>query len=354
MRTFQCRCGARLFFENTQCLNCGRQLGFLPDVLSLVPIDRKGDRDFATPCGDYRLCANYVEQGVCNWMVPAASSTTLCQACGLNHVIPDLSNAQNRALWLEVELAKRRLVYALNSLGLPVHSKREDPEHGLAFDIKADVGSSRVLTGHDDGLITLNLAEADAPERERIRLAMKERYRTMLGHFRHEIGHYYWDMLVCGKPALAEFRQLFGDETANYADALNRHYAAPAPGDYADSFISAYAAAHPWEDFAETFAHYLHLQDTLETAQAFGFAARLPQVDDFEAIITEWTKLTVAMNALNRSMGQPDAYPFAISDRVKGKLRFVHVLARTPKTNAAVSQSEGSARADMSGPPCAR
>ncbi len=355
MRTFRCTCEARLFFENTHCLNCGRQLGFLPDARSLVPIDVKGDRGCSTPHGDYRMCANYVDQGVCNWMVPAASSVAFCQACDLNHVIPDLSNPQNRALWLEVELAKRRLVYTLNALGLPVHSKREDPEHGLAFDIKADAGSPRVLTGHDDGLITLNLAEADAPERERIRLAMKERYRTLLGHFRHEIGHYYWDMLVRDKGTVTQFRELFGDETANYADALKRHYAASAAGDHADSFISGYAASHQWEDFAETFAHYLHLQDTLETAQDFGFVDRLSEADDFEALITAWTGLTVALNALNRSMGQPDAYPFAITDRVKSKLRFVHLLTKTPQAIPAASNNEGSSTpADTSRRPCAR
>jgi hypothetical protein len=344
MRTFRCTCGARIFFENTRCLSCGRELGFLPDALTMLPLEAKTPGEFLTPGGAYRKCANYAEHGVCNWMVPvpvpmplpipppSASSNVLCQACQLNHVIPDLSQPQNRALWGEVEKGKRRLVYTLNRLKLPLRSKHDDLEHGLAFDIKADTGSNRVLTGHEDGLITLNLAEADPAEREKMRVAMKERYRTMLGHFRHEIGHYYWDRLVRDAGHVARFREVFGDESIPYGEALKRHYSAPPAAEYAESFISAYAAAHPWEDFAETFAHYLHMQDTLETAQDFGLASDLdmrvsvPDVDDFELLMKQWTHLTVALNALNRSMGLPDAYPFAISPRVKNKIEFVHGL----------------------------
>jgi hypothetical protein len=314
-------------------LTCGRELGFLPDALAMVPLETQARDGFVTQHGTYRKCTNYVDQGVCNWMVPSASRSTFCQACELNHVIPNLSDPANRALWAEVENGKRRLIYGLNRLKLPLQSKQADPQGGLAFDIKSSAGSARVLTGHEDGLITLNLAEADSAEREKVRIAMKERYRTMLGHFRHEVGHYYWDKLVRDTPHLATFRELFGDETIDYATALKRHYATSPTPDYTDSFISAYAAAHPWEDFAETFAHFLHLEDTLETAHDFGvtsLASRISviNVDDFDLLMKEWTELTVALNALNRSMGFPDAYPFAISPRVKSKVAFVHMLVR--------------------------
>jgi hypothetical protein len=357
MRTFRCACGARTFFDNTRCLTCGRELGFLADALALEPLDPEDDDLWATSRGEFRKCANYVDQGVCNWMVESGSQNTFCRACDFNRVIPDLSRPENRALWLEVERAKRRLVYTLARLKLPVRSRREDPQRGLAFDIKADEGDARVLTGHADGLVTLNLAEADPAEREKIRVAMKERYRTLLGHFRHEVGHYYWDSLVRETPDLLRFRAVFGDETASYAEALKAHYGrvtphgpGPAP-DHAESYITSYAAAHPWEDFAETFAHYLHLQDTLDTALAFGFTSRLPaeadvaRIDDFELLISEWIDLSIALNVLNRSMGQPDAYPFAITDRIKEKLGFVHAIVAKARSVVPVSAARAGAGA---------
>ena len=334
MKTFRCACNSRIFFENTVCLACRRELGFLPDALTMAPLEANGPEGFTTAHGVYRKCANYLEQGVCNWMVPAASSCSLCQACDLNHVIPDLSDPKNKLLWVEVEKGKRRLVYTLDRLKLPLQSKRDDPQHGLAFDIAADTTSTRVLTGHDDGLITLNIVEAHPVEREKIRLAMKERYRTTLGHFRHEIGHYYWDKLVRDTPQIDRFRELFGDERADYAAALQSHYSAKSHAHYSDSFISDYASAHPWEDFAETFAHYLHMDDTLETANDFGL---LPNRADspgsvdrrIDGLLSVWTELTVALNALNRSMGLADAYPFSISPKVEGKLGFIDALVHS-------------------------
>jgi hypothetical protein len=304
---------------------------------------KTGDEaEVQTAHGPYRKCANYVHQGVCNWMVPAESEEDLCQACRLNNVIPNLSEPENRERWQEVELAKRHLVYSLDSLKLPVITKAEDPEKGLSFDIKAETESERVLTGHADGLITLNLREADPAQREKIRLTLKERYRTLLGHFRHEVGHYYWDRLVADEGRRDEFRALMGDERADYAEALKKHYSKEPDPDYAEYFISNYAASHPWEDFAETFAHYLHMVDTLETAEQYGFASTPDaKVEDaFEALMAEWYRLTVALNSLNRSMGQPDAYPFAISPAVKAKLAFVHGLihaARRASSSATFS-----------------
>jgi|RhiMethySRZTD1v2_1073278.scaffolds.fasta_scaffold134013_2 hypothetical protein len=332
MKTFRCACGARVFFENTRCLTCSRELGFFPRELAIVALEPAG-QDVYRPAareGSFKKCQNNVEHGVCNWMIDASDSYALCLACRLNNVIPDLTSPESRELWAEVEGAKRRLVYSLLQLELPLVPKAEDPENGLAFDIKAESGSERVLTGHDDGLITLNLAEADDVARERMRVAMKERYRTLLGHFRHEIGHYYWGRLVVGTGELERYRALFGDERADYAESLRRHYESDAAPDPMGAYISGYAAAHPWEDWAETFAHYLHVIDTLETAQHFGFTSDLPrkpgppEMRDFDLLMREWLDLTLALNALNRSMGLPDAYPFTISPQVREKLEFVH------------------------------
>jgi len=332
MKKFQCLCGASIFFENTHCLQCSRELGFLPDELALCALAPSSDAESDTTYGRYRKCANNLEHEICNWMVRSTDSNPLCRACRLNRVIPDLSQPENLKLWAEVERAKRRLIYGLARLKLPLRSKAEAPERGLAFDIKADEGATRVLTGHSEGLITLNLAEANAAERERMRTAMHEPYRTLLGHFRHEIGHYYWGLWVNDDQFLVQFRRLFGDETVDYADAIAHHYAAEPKRDYADAHVSAYASAHPWEDFAETFAHYLHLEDTLETAHEFGLTSHVSQrtsiveVSRFEPLMAEWNELVIVLNELNRSMGQPDAYPFAISARVRAKLEFVHSL----------------------------
>jgi hypothetical protein len=353
MRTFRCQCGAAVFFDNSRCLTCGRELGFLPEALEIVTLEPDGEV-FATPHGPYAKCANYVNEGVCNWMVRgAAQAGTLCQACERNHVIPDLSQPENRKLWGEVEKAKRRLVYGIHRLGLPLASRRADPDRGLAFDIKADDATTRVLTGHDDGLITLNLAEADAPIREKMRVAMRERYRTLLGHFRHEVGHYYWDRLVRDTEAIEPFRALFGDERADYGEALKQHYAKEAPeGEPAPdaAFISHYASSHPWEDFAETFAHYLHIDDTLETARAYGVPGAGPPAsstagtDDYATTLRQWGELTVALNALNRSMGMTDAYPFGLSPTVSKKLRFVHDLVTGARPTAGSPLAEAKAR----------
>lgn len=333
MRTFQCVCGNRIFFDNTRCLACQRELGFLPEKLTLVAFVEDANGVCGTPFGAYRKCENYSEHGVCNWLLPEAETSRLCQACGLNRVIPDLSDPEQRTRWAAMEEAKRRLVYGLNRLGLPLVSKDEDPVRGLSFDIKADTEGERVLTGHADGLITLNLSEADTVTRERVRAAMNERYRTLLGHFRHEVGHYYYQRLIEDVDRHAEFRSVFGDERVDYAEALRAHYGKDTH--VADpNFISTYAESHPWEDWAETFAHYLHLTDTLESAHALGFAGVAPTdlSNELDALLAAWSELTVALNMLNRSMGLPDAYPFAITDKVREKLALVHRVIRASST----------------------
>jgi len=359
MHQFRCHCGNTINFENSRCLVCGRILGFLPDQRILAALEPAGLSRWR-PAGDeggkglYRACSNYTNEDVCNWMLPDADHGIYCQACRLNHMIPDLSFPQNRVLWARIERAKRRLLYTINGLGLRIITREEDPERGLAFDFLSDgladaatsdhaAEQSRVLSGHRGGLITINILEADPGAREEIREKMGEQYRTLLGHFRHEIGHYYWVCLVRDTDWLQRFREVFGDERDDYDAALSRYYQNGPPQDWSQSFISAYASSHPWEDFAETWAHYLHMADTLETAHDFGFSlagqtVRQPpagaQLTDewrtntstFESLRDDWIRLTLAMNALNRSMGLPDAYPFAIPSAAMDKLRFVHEL----------------------------
>jgi hypothetical protein len=333
MKTFHCdRCDHVLFFENTTCVGCGCAVGFAPDGLEM------------RPCGEgteWKPCRNYVEHQVCNWLLRADDPATLCRSCELTAVIPDLGPAGHREQWYRMEAAKRRMIYTLLSLGLPLVTRAQDPDGGLQFEFKSDDGlppGEAVMTGHDQGLITVNLAEADDAERERRRVQLHEPYRTLLGHFRHEIGHYYWDRLIRDGERLEEFRALFGDETQDYAQALQAHYAAGPKPTWEEGFISSYATSHPWEDWAETWAHYLHMVDGLETAAACGLklapgrpdepALKAPSADParsrFDSLQRDWAALTYAMNNLNRSMGLNDAYPFVLSAPALAKLEFVH------------------------------
>ena len=349
MRLFTCQsCGQHVYFENVRCTRCGHTLGFLPDRMEVSALENTAHglwRALAAPEEDsYRACANSEQYEVCNWMIPAGDPEPLCGSCRLNRTIPDLNVAGNRILWQRLETQKRRLVYSLLRLELPVHPKHQDPS-GLAFDFLADPDpdfneKGRVLTGHADGLITLNIAEADPATRERMREDMAEPYRTVLGHFRHESGHYYWDRLVRDSEWLDEFRTLFGDETLDYGQALQRHHAEGPPPAWPEHFVSAYASSHPWEDWAETWAHYLHIIDTLETARSFGVGVRPEEGDpqsmardarfdpygqkDFAPILEHWLPLAFALNSLNRSMGHEDAYPFVLAPPAVEKLQFVH------------------------------
>jgi hypothetical protein len=343
MKLFECQnCAQPLYFENTQCECCGLSLGYLPDHETVTALTPHGDawRALVDRRGSYRYCANAV-QGVCNWLVSADSAEQFCATCRHNRTIPDLSQPGHLERWRLIEIAKRRLFYTLLKLRLSVRTRAEDPD-GLAFDFLADTaspssGTPSVMTGHDNGVITINLAEADDAERERRRRQMQEPYRTLLGHFRHEIAHYFWYRLIAGSTRLNEFRQIFGDERADYGEALQRYYASGAPTDWSQQFVSAYATAHPWEDFAETWAHYFHMVDTLETAGSFGLAV-VPKASkglkariDFDAhraemtrLVQAWIPLTFAANSMNRSMGLPDLYPFVLSPPAIAKLTFVH------------------------------
>jgi hypothetical protein len=207
-------------------------------------------------------------------------------------------------------------------LKLPLRSQIEDPEQGLAFDFLAEgpgPTGPKVMTGHDNGLITISLEEADDAERERRRTQMREPYRSLLGHFRHEIGHYFWDFLVRDGGRLEDCREVFGDDSQDYNAALQAYYQNGAPADWQEHFVSAYATAHPWEDWAETWAHYLHIAEIDRDPY---------QMADMKEIIDAWLPLTFAVNSLNRAMGNHDLYPFVLSPAVVEKLAFVHGVVR--------------------------
>jgi hypothetical protein len=348
VKVFHCsNCNHLLFFENVQCVSCGSQLAYAPDAADMVTVPAHEGETWA-PGGpsasplSLRLCANYVEYQTCNWAIDARDAERLCRSCRLSRVIPELTDAGVRNAWYKLETAKRRLIFTLLALKLPIVSRDQDPA-GLSFEFKADPsdpGAPRVLTGHANGVITVSLAEADDAERERRRQGLGEPYRTLLGHMRHESGHYYWDRLIRDSAALEPFRTLFGDEQQDYGAALRQHYQNGPPADWQNAFVSSYASSHPWEDWAETWAHYLHMVDALETAADNGLVLRprradepaLPRLPDtivsgrmpFDRLIDSWFALTYALNNLNRSLGQPDGYPFVLSTAAVQKLRFVH------------------------------
>lgn len=353
MRTFRCdHCDSPVYFENPRCVACNHTLAFLPDQFRIAALERTddglwrvaGDTDQQAPA--YRLCHHYVSTDTCNWAIEASDTNELCASCRLTRDIPDLSLDGRQAALYKMELAKRRLVFNLRELGLPVFEHETLNPLRFSFLESLPETGFHVMTGHDHGHITINIVEADDVERVRSRNEMGEPYRTVLGHFRHEIGHFYWDELIAPQePRLQAFRELFGDEREDYGEALKRHYDQP-DLEWATQHISAYASAHPWEGWAETWAHYMHMRATIETADDFADSARLPGQDpmaarlarqnallqhlwpDFDQLILRWMQLSLALNALNRSMGLDDVYPFALSEPVRQKLRFVHDTVR--------------------------
>lgn len=320
MKSFHCtHCEQVVFFESVSCVNCGRLLAYLPDRQVM-----------GVPDAGYRLCINYSQHNVCNWAVAVGDADERCLSCRLTQPTPELADESHRPAWFKLEAAKRRLVYTLQQLDLPTQ--------GLKFEFRAEAPGHSVMTGHANGLITINIAEADDAIREQRRANLQEAYRTLLGHFRHESGHYYWDRLISNGEHLDRFRELFSDERQDYSAALQRHYEQGAPASWQANFISAYASSHPWEDWAECWAHYLHMSDVTETAVSCGLTLRPRHPNDpllepdpkllrrrgFEPVMDAWFAVTYVLNNLNRSLGQQDAYPFVLSGPAIEKLRFVH------------------------------
>jgi hypothetical protein len=360
MKLFRCQnCGNTIHFNNDVCLACNSRIGYVRKLFDMSALAANDDATWnvlADPGRPHIFCENAAE-GACNWLLPADTGETFCLACRFNLTIPDLSIAENHDRWRRVEQAKKHLFYSLTRWDLPMPRRADDPDHGLAFEFLADLQDANgntlesVLTGHNSGLVQINIAEADDAERERRRALMGEPYRTLIGHFRHEVGHFYWDLLVKDQDRISDFTAVFGDPALDYDTALQNHYANGAPLGWQQNYISAYASAHPWEDFAETWAHCFHMVDGLETARAYGIypgetsagTIHSTDVDPYDAtsidqIIAAWIPLTVAINSINRSLGQPDLYPFVLTDAIVDKIDFVFRLiseARAVETAAA-------------------
>lgn len=332
MRTFGCLCSNCLFFESTECTRCGRKLGYDADLCTVIALDPGGGEAWIGVDGQasgrrYRLCANTLQHQVCNWLVAENDPTPYCRSCRLNEIIPNLSTGDNLRRWQSLEGEKRRLLHTLLALGLDFEGA--GGQSPLSFEFLEDqrtnplVHEDHVTIGHQSGRITINVVEADPHYIEKSRDKLKQPYRTLLGHFRHESGHYYWERLIAGTDRLQPFRDLFGDESIDYAAALENFYARPPLEGWHANFVSAYAQAHPFEDWAESWAHFLHMVDTLETAREFGVGPALTLQEDFDEGIQAWMRVTVMLNELNRSMGLRDAYPFVLTAPVVDKLRFI-------------------------------
>ena len=352
MKTFQCNCGARVFFENNHCLSCGSPLAWCPSCQAIEAI-QLGEDDGGCRCVgcgiDLVLCHNYRVESVCNRAISQnlsqPDSNPLCDYCRFNDTIPDLAVEGHRELWYRLEKAKRRLLYTLDLLKLPYGTKGEGFEPPLSFDFKGDVikpsrwwwrmgKEERVYTGHADGKITINIKEADEIHRVQARVSFDEAHRTEIGHFRHEMGHYYWQMLVTG-PWIASCIEIFGDhDNPSYSEALQSHYESGPPDNWRDNYISAYATMHPWEDFAETFATYLDMVSVLDTAMNMEIGDSVdPATADLETMIDKFIHLGVVLNEMNRAQGLIDLVPEILTPAVTTKLSFVHDLLRSARAD---------------------
>ena len=334
MQTFDCACGATLFFDNTQCTACGRWTGWCDHCAAVRGLDPSGDLWRCTGCGtDLAPCANYTGHYACNRMVDAGAGPQ-CRYCTMNEVIPNLDVPGNAERWARLEAAKRRLLFALDRLALPYGPDTRPPlrfsfmgDGEMAGLWRAAGAEERVFTGHADGLVTINIREADDVEREKLRVDMGEAHRTLIGHFRHEIGHYFWDLLVRGQDE-AGFSAVFGDPARpTYAEAMDRYYAEGAPDGWKQTHVSAYATMHPWEDWAETFAFWLDMASVLDTARDLGLMPG-PVPDDTGQMLDRYRTLGMVLNELNREMGLLDFAPEIITDAITAKLAYVHRVIR--------------------------
>jgi hypothetical protein len=358
MRTYQCQCGNPLFFDNNLCLACQREVGFCQTchrVVTLLPLADGKYRCGGEGCGVTLVkCQNYSQHDVCNRCIEIGSEgeAGLCGCCRFNQTIPDLTVQGNLQKWYRLEAAKRRLFYDLDLLGLPYGTKADGIEPCLAFEFMADAvqpneqwrdmdNSQQVYTGHDSGRITINIREADDVEREKARVDLGEKKRTLVGHFRHEIGHFYWDVLIKGRRE-KEFIDQFGDHNSPpYAEALQAHYQNGPPADWADHYISAYASMHPWEDFAETWAGYLSMVSVLDTAHHMGLGQAIDAFHvDLPTIVNRYLRLGIAMNEMNRSMGLSDAAPEVLGPEVIEKLTFIHKLMQVGRSENGMLQAK--------------
>lgn len=342
-----CSCGAPLFRENTACVTCGAPVGHVPDAALLTSFEILQDGRWRAEHAEltsrfFKPCSGRELAHQCNWMIDAQDPATQCLSCSLTRTIPDLTVPGATDRWANAEHAKRQVIIQLLRLEVPVRSQLTDAD-GVCFDfLEPQAGPTSVMTGHEDGVITLNLNEASYAQRAATQELLGERYRTLAGHIRHELAHYYWDLLAKDPAWTEQCREVFGDERADYGMALQRHHQNGAPPDWSLQFISAYASSHPWEDWAECFAHYLHMEEGLETASQLGIDLRKLRLravpfdrtvlgknisrrsaEKFLDRIDRWVLLGLATNELNAALGHDPAYPFVLNAAVVNKLHFI-------------------------------
>ena len=338
MKNYHCQqCNQPIFFNSEVCINCSSILGFDPtsmEMLSLIDnglVNNNGKRVLIDHYGrEFLQCQNGVDYNVCNWLVPGDSQHVLCKGCQFNRTIPNLSNPANIRRWYNFEQAKKRLLFTLFKLKLPIADGHTHPDKGLIFDLIEDhrtnlydYSGDFVHTGYLDGLITINALEADDVERAVVKQQMNETYRTLIGHLRHESGHFIWPFIQNNESLMAEFKTLFGDVSENYTQTLENYYQNGPALDWQQNFISAYASSHPSEDWAEVWGHYLFIYDATETALAYGIIPPTNKRLGIQARVLLWQKLSVVLNELNRSAGLDDAYPFVLNKTVRQKLTFI-------------------------------
>ena len=352
MNRFYCKCGSEVFFDNRCCQNCGVALGFDSRTLDMIPMEPSGRESYKSldlSARSFKLCANGSEFSSCNWVLPADDENKFCFGCRFNRIIPnqkviDVSPSINHQRWCRLEAAKKRLMYTLLELKVPVIDGWNDAEDGLLFDFmedietESDVVAENIVTGYANGIITINVIEADDVARVSARSALNERQRTILGHFRHESGHFLWDRLFKRLSLGSEFKNIFGDPDEDYQESLSKYYKNGPPSDWSNCFITAYASSHPLEDFAETWNHFLLIFDTVETAYAHGLTQMKPDIRNLMSSLDVWNDLVIALNQLTRSIGINDAYPFVINKLASQKLNYVARLVESLHQEAIVTE----------------
>lgn len=345
MRRFYCHCGHEVNFHDHFCKACGRDLAYDPQIGTLWSGELRDTNQFFAHTKNkqdnllFQTCEHRHHDVGCNWLLVKGDDHCQCIACHTTRVIPDQSHDKNANRWFRLERAKRQLFQTLIDVKL-IQADRPVDFTDLQFDFLEDKRSNpnldleHVLSGHCDGLITINAAEADEGFLHTMKEQMQELYRSLLGHFRHEIGHYFWAKFFKTERQKQQFREVFGDERQDYAEALQAYYDANNQSHWRSRYITPYASSHPHEDWAETWAHYLHIVDTLQTAQSFGLSVYDPQEHNFDHWFNEWRRVSQVMNSLNQSMGLAEPYPFRLSEMVIGKLRFIdETIARYTKEN---------------------
>ena len=342
MKRYHCECGQEVFFDNRHCGSCGRSLGFNVNTLNLevvIPVSEIAVR--TTDGRIFNRCGNWIEHDACNWLVDQNRNIKyLCYACNFNRIIPNQTKTSdeipaNFFRWLKLEDAKKRLVFTLRTLGLNINDGWSDAKSGLLFDFLEEFEAPEnaevvpVMTGYFDGVITINSKEADDVALATARSQLNERQRTVLGHFRHESGHYFWDKIFSKYPLSEYFEETFGSTELSYRQSLDKYYKNGPPRNWHDGYISAYATSHPSEDWAETWSHYLLIYECLETAHGLGMIPHSPIFLDMFEALRIWRPMAVKLNQLNRSIGLHDAYPFVITSRIEQKLQYVDALVRS-------------------------